>query len=401
MSPDALQTRPTSYFKARDLLDAARRSGELQLSLSQHAVFSYLLAHAVYQPKMNRDDYGRVVESALGNKLIAVSVGCSEKTVKRVLPVLEDLGLISRTNRPILTGGREAAVLRVTWLSRIPERDNLSPYERDTVAPSSSTREETNPESSRAGDDESHSSSTQTPNPARSRVAAAPAGYVSAVCQALSDELSDGSLHPTRKIQPGMNALARLWPAADDVPAQAIAVGFMTDSAWEARTPVGNDSAVLASCLEYATDDDVRLWAERGAERISTFDERLAAARAAGAVAEAAAEAEQERAQRRRQEILATMPIYQPPRVRPVARDELFGWMPGDTHWQPVWYHPGLGMAYAGGDDRQAGPEWQHNCVNRSAWRSLIKDRDVIELREADQASTSTLTVGAGTGGSL
>jgi hypothetical protein len=145
--------RPT-FFRSRDRLDAALDAGELVLTGPQNAVFRYLLEHAVYDPRKHAEDYGRVVDSALGIEVIMGRTGLKRTATKGALTALEDAGMISRTRRPILTGGKKADLIWIDWLLPKGRETTLAggsaddPYEGPGDDPSSYREEEADEETS-------------------------------------------------------------------------------------------------------------------------------------------------------------------------------------------------------------------------------------------------------------
>lgn len=135
--------RYKTFFKARDALNKALDNKELDLTGTRVAVFRYVLEHAWYNPG-NDEDFGYVIESALGYETIARRLGVNEKTIRRAFQELDEKGLTSRYERPLLTGGREPDAIRVDWLldtESDSEPDTESDSEPDTESGSSFSKE--------------------------------------------------------------------------------------------------------------------------------------------------------------------------------------------------------------------------------------------------------------------
>jgi hypothetical protein len=109
---------PESYFKARDLYDAALFYGDLRLTMAEGAVFRYLLENTWYQPGEDQR-YGYVITNALGVESIAQMCCMSRATAERAMRGLRTRGMIrvahGRSNH---TGGSEAAAIEVAWLTQ-------------------------------------------------------------------------------------------------------------------------------------------------------------------------------------------------------------------------------------------------------------------------------------------
>lgn len=114
---EVFQTRPPdSFFKARDLYDAALYYGELNLTAIEQAVFRYLLENTMYRPR-GAGQYGYVTGAALGVESIAKMNCMSVDSAKRGLRSLERRGMVKRHNNHRITGGRGASDIEIIWLS--------------------------------------------------------------------------------------------------------------------------------------------------------------------------------------------------------------------------------------------------------------------------------------------
>jgi len=147
----AAPKRPT-FFQARDLFQAVLRSGELVLSPTQNLVFRVLLENAVYDPRKHADDYGRVVESALGWENLTTLTGLGRTAVLEALKALAGKGLIRRIPRPILSGGSETELIFIevpkVRETNLPEGTPDGPHEGTPDGPSSFIEKEANEETS-------------------------------------------------------------------------------------------------------------------------------------------------------------------------------------------------------------------------------------------------------------
>ena len=307
VEPDEIELAPRfkSFFAARDAFYKAMESGELELTGPQAAIFMHLLTNALFSPSQPRH-YGYVVDKMVGGDMIATHTGFSERTVKRVLPELDEAGLISRYRRVLLTGGSKPDEIRVDWLHHgasqaQPGGASLSPSGGASLSPPS-LPEELVEESSSCGadapDDEAAIRAAKSKsNPSRTR---ASSDYRAAVCRALNEHLDD-PLDPRLLPSAAVDLLFRLWPDAQDVPAAEIGYGYLENAAYadfiDGSDRVRSEAAVLANALKSADEATVRSWAERGAQRLAEMDEADRAERERDAE-EAAEEA-------RRQEVLS------------------------------------------------------------------------------------------------
>lgn len=112
-----------NYFEAREDLDFAMDQGQLDLTGPQCSVLQYLVAHAVFRG----DDYGWVMRNALGTLTIAKRTAFGERAVRSALNALEDQELITRKQRPIVSGGRQPALIRVNALFDDPPNRHETP----------------------------------------------------------------------------------------------------------------------------------------------------------------------------------------------------------------------------------------------------------------------------------
>jgi len=154
--------RYKNFFAARDALNKMLEDQTLTLTGPQVALFRYLIEHAWYNPRKPKDA-GYVIESALGNQIIGPRLGVNEKTIRRALPVLDELGLTSRYERPLLTGGKDPDAIRVDWLLVLDTESGSEPGRESGSEPgresASFLYEKTGQEtSSRAGDDDGSAS---------------------------------------------------------------------------------------------------------------------------------------------------------------------------------------------------------------------------------------------------
>jgi hypothetical protein len=127
--------RPDSFFKAQETFDTALYHGDLHLTAAECSVFRYLLINVWYRPA-NEADYGLVNRKAVeeGEKDIARMVCLGRSATGSALRGLEAKGMIRRTGRPQMSGGRKSSDIKVIWLaegvkSRHSERSESGPSE--------------------------------------------------------------------------------------------------------------------------------------------------------------------------------------------------------------------------------------------------------------------------------
>jgi hypothetical protein len=277
MTSDVLQ-RPASFFQARDRFDATLDAGELNLSRPALTVLRYLLEHAWYSPR-DPEDYGMVTEDAISNDVIARRTGYGLRAIEGIIPELVRSGFIVKQRRPVLSGGREADLIVIAWLTEPAETAVYEPAE--TAASSSTKRNQKTHDGTAAH--------TATQEDQERAGLPGPTEYAQRLQVILNDEIGNtGSAeYPWFKLGPyraAVDAFRARWADPADVPAVHILDGIFapymtavdTETGATVFGKIGDHNRLLGQALRDIAPGDIDLWIKRADQLAERIEQVLA-----------------------------------------------------------------------------------------------------------------------------